>query len=86
MVFLDFDDNAGGVEVLTHENISIKLSSENISENIFFNVDNEPLEINILKSNCTKINQGNVLHIQLQSNKKIKIFIRKSFFSKINST
>lgn len=42
------------------------------SELIYFNVDNEPLEINILKSNTTNIYQGNVLHIQLQSNKKIK--------------
>ncbi len=42
------------------------------TEIIHFQVDNDPLEINILKSNNTKINQGNVLHIQLQSNKKIK--------------
>jgi murein DD-endopeptidase MepM/ murein hydrolase activator NlpD len=42
------------------------------TETINFHVDNEPLEINIIKSNNTKVNQGNVLHIQLQSNKKIK--------------
>jgi murein DD-endopeptidase MepM/ murein hydrolase activator NlpD len=41
-------------------------------ETIHFQVDNEPLEINILKSNAIKVYQGNVLHIQLQSNKKIK--------------
>jgi murein DD-endopeptidase MepM/ murein hydrolase activator NlpD len=55
--------------------ISVVDASKNKNETkevIHFNVDNEPLEINILKSNNTKVNQGNVFHIQLQSNKKIK--------------
>jgi murein DD-endopeptidase MepM/ murein hydrolase activator NlpD len=37
-----------------------------------FFVDNEPLEINIIKNAEFKINQGNVLHILLQSNKPLK--------------
>ncbi len=37
-----------------------------------FFVDNEPLEINIIKNIEFKINQGNVLHILLQSNKPLK--------------
>lgn len=61
-----------GIHKLT---ITVTDASKNKNETreiIHFQVDNEPLEINILKSNNTKINQGNVLHIQLQSNKKIK--------------
>lgn len=40
--------------------------------NINFFVDNEPLEISIIKESDFKINQGNTLHVLLQSNKILK--------------
>jgi murein DD-endopeptidase MepM/ murein hydrolase activator NlpD len=39
---------------------------------IYFYVDNDPLEVNLLKKTDIKVNQGNTLHIQLQTNKIIK--------------
>ena len=37
-----------------------------------FYVDNEPLEISMLSSNDLKVSQGNVLHLQIKTNKLIK--------------
>jgi len=44
-VFLDFVERAGGVEVFTQENISIKFSSQNISLVIDFKLDNSSIHI-----------------------------------------
>lgn len=53
--------------------LSDSARKENKSElKIPFLVDNEPLEVNIIKNAEFKIYQGNVLHILLQTNKPLK--------------
>lgn len=61
-----------GEHVLCVAAVDAAFNQNTTIEKINFNVDNDPLEIYILESGQSKVQQGNVFHIQLKSNKFIK--------------
>jgi murein DD-endopeptidase MepM/ murein hydrolase activator NlpD len=61
-----------GPHSLTVNCIDGSYNKNSTTKKIDFHVDNDPLEIYIIEPGLAKVQQGNVLHVQLKSNKFIK--------------